>query len=215
MISKIFPAFSGRLAALATAVAGVVIVTGLGLLVVGHGVADGTRPPTFRGAMETFKADPAPKPAPEISFTDADGHKLSLADFHGKVVLLNLWATWCGPCVEEMPSLDRLQAKLGGSRFVVLALSVDRQGLGVVKPFLSRTQIQNLATYLDPSGGAMRAFAVRGLPTTMVIDRDGKVAGRIEGMARWDSADAEALMRYYIGPSAPSMMRTQLTQQPG
>src|SRR5215831_13466125 len=146
MISKIFPAFSGRFAAVATALTGVAIVAALGLLVVGRGVADSSRPPTFRGSMESFKADPAPKAAPEISFTDAEGHKLSLADFQGKVVLLNLWATWCGPCVEEMPSLDRLQAKLGGSRFVVLALSVDRQGLGVVRPFLERTHILNLAT---------------------------------------------------------------------
>ncbi len=212
MISKLFPTFGRRVSLLVTAVAVVVILAAAGFFLIGPGAADSSRPPAFRGSMESFRPDPAPQPAPEFAFTDAEGKKLSLADFHGRVVLLNLWATWCGPCVEEMPSLDRLQAKLGGGRFAVVALSVDRQGLGVVRPFLDKTHIQNLATYLDPPGAAMRAFGVRGLPTTMVIDADGRVAGRIEGMARWDSADAEALMRYYIGPTAPSTIRTELTR---
>ena len=169
----------------------------------------GAKPPAFRGGMEAYKPNDPPRTPPEATFTDAAGHRLSLADFRGKVVLLNFWATWCGPCVKEMPSLDRLQAALGSDRFTVVAISVDRQGLEVVKPFLARTAVQKLTTYLDPKGASMRAFGVQGLPTSFVIDRSGREAGRLEGMARWDTPEAEALMRYYIGssgsPIAPPM----------
>jgi thiol-disulfide isomerase/thioredoxin len=211
MIRKLFPAFSRRALGLAAAILAAVVVAAAAVLVIGPGAADGGRPPAFQGAMEPFRPAAPPKAAAEISFTDASGRKLTLADFKGKVVLLNFWATWCVPCVEEMPSLDKLQAKLGGGRFTIVAISVDRQGLDLVRPFLAKTQIQNLDTYLDPPGASMRAFGVRGLPTTMVIDPDGREAGRIEGMARWDTPQAEALIRHYIGPTAPSTVRTEVT----
>ncbi len=212
MISKLFPAFSRRfLGSVAALLAALAVAVGA-VFVIGPGAADGSKPPTFRGAMEPFHPATPPKAAAEISFTDASGKKLTLADFRGKVVLLNFWATWCVPCVEEMPSLDKLQSKLGGGRFTVVAISVDRQGLGIVQPFLAKTQIKSLDTYLDPPGASMRAFGVRGLPTTMIIDQDGREAGRIEGMARWDTADAEALIRHYIGQTAPSTVRSELTR---
>jgi thiol-disulfide isomerase/thioredoxin len=212
MIRKLFPAFRPRLLGVAAAALGLAAVAVLVVFVVGRGAADGSRPPAFRGSMETFHPSSPPKPAADISFTDAAGRKLTLADFRGRVVLLNFWATWCVPCVEEMPSLDRLQAKLSGRSFAVVAISVDRQGLDLVRPFLARTQIQNLDTYLDPPGASMRAFGVRGLPTTLVIDQEGREAGRIEGMARWDTPEAEALLRHYIGPTAPSTVRTELAR---
>lgn len=169
-------------------------------------------PPAFRGGMEAFRPNDPPRAAPDVAFTDAAGHRLSLADFRGKVVLLNFWATWCGPCVKEMPSLDRLQAKLGGDRFTVVAVSVDRQGLDVVRPFLARTAVQNLTTYLDPHGDSMRTFGIQGLPTSFIIDRTGHVAGRLEGGANWDTPEAEALMRYYIGPALPPATRADATR---
>ncbi len=209
MIRNIFSGFARRrlvvFAVLAVALAGGAAAA---LIVVQR---DGSAPPEFRGAMEPFTPSKGSPAAPEIAFTDAAGHKLSLADFRGKVVLLNFWATWCVPCVEEMPSLDRLQAKLGSGRFTVVAISVDRQGLEVVRPFLAKTSVRSLDTYLDPPGASMRAFGVRGLPTTFVIDRDGRTMGRIEGMAHWDTPDAEALMRYYIGPAAPATTRAEST----
>jgi thiol-disulfide isomerase/thioredoxin len=213
MIRNIFPASRGRRAGLAAGVLGLFgLAAGL-VVLAGPGAADGGQaPPAFRGGLGPFKPNAAPQAAPEITFTDASGRQLSLADFRGQVVLLNFWATWCVPCVQEMPSLDRLQAKLGSRRFTVLALSVDRQGLEVVKPFLAKTQVQSLPVYLDPPGGSMRAFGVRGLPTTVVIDRDGRDMGRIEGMAPWDTPEAEALVRHYVGPAEPPTTRADATR---
>ena len=161
-------------------------------------------PPAFKGALQSFKPASPPKPAPEIGFTDIAGTPLGLDAFRGKVVLLNYWATWCAPCVEEMPSLERLQTRLGGGDFTVLAVSVDRQGLDIVRPFLERIGLKQLPIYLDRSGASMRAFGIRGLPTTMLIDREGNEVGRLEGMADWQSPAAEALIRHYVGGAAPS-----------
>jgi thiol-disulfide isomerase/thioredoxin len=109
------------------------------------------RPP-LGGTVASFVLADRPEPAPEITFSDAAGNTLRLADFKGKVVLVNLWATWCAPCVKEMPALDRLQAKLGGADFAVLALSIDREGLAKVQPFFDAHKIAALAPYLDTGG---------------------------------------------------------------
>src|SRR5690349_3931467 len=130
--------------------------------------------PVFRGALGPFAVHAKPMAVPALAFTDGDGKPLSLEDFKGKLVLLNLWATWCGPCVEEMPSLDRLQAKMGGNDFAVVALSSDKQGRSLVEPFLAKLGVKNLPMYLDTSGGVNRALKTRGLPTTLLIDREGK-----------------------------------------
>ena len=153
-------------------------------------------PPALVGSFAQFTANDAPSPAPQAGFT-ANGKPTSLADFRGRVVLLNFWATWCGPCVAEMPSLDRLEAALGGEDFVVVAVSEDRNP-AVVEPFFSGHQIQHLAQYHDPGGALASAFGIRGLPTSAVIDRKGNVVGRIEGPAEWDSAQAKALIRHYM-----------------
>jgi thiol-disulfide isomerase/thioredoxin len=157
----------------------------------------GTGAPEFRGTLGRFVTHAAPAAVPPLSFVDADGKTLSLDDFKGKVVLLNLWATWCAPCVEEMPSLDRLQEKLGGDRFTVLALAMDKQGRPLVEPFLEKLGVKNLPMYLDPSGNATRALKARGLPTTVLIDRDGREIGRLEGSAVWDSVPAAAFLRWH------------------
>lgn len=155
------------------------------------------RPP-LGGAVASFVLADRPEPAPEITFSDGAGNTLRLADFKGRVVLLNLWATWCAPCVEEMPALDRLEAKLGGPDFTVLALSVDREGLAKVQPFFAEHGIAVLDAYLDPAGRSPTLFGVRGLPTTLLIDRDGTVVGRQEGAAEWDDDGALRLLGYYL-----------------
>ncbi len=207
MIRNIFLGSIRRRVLLSAVFAMAVAGSAAAALFMAEGGSSGARPPAFRGGLEAFKPETPARTAPEIGFADAAGRPLSLADFRGKTVLLNFWATWCGPCVQEMPSLDRLQARLGSDRFAVVAISVDRQGLEVVRPFLDKTQIQSLATYVDPKGASMRAFGVRGLPTTFIIDRDGRLAGHIEGQASWDTPEAEALVRYYLGPKAPAMDR--------
>lgn len=162
----------------------------------------GNGPPSFSGTLKPFKTVQDPAPAPDLRFTDAEGRELTLADFKGRVVLLNLWATWCTPCVEEMPSLDRLQARLGGPDFEVVAISVDRQGASVVAPFYEKLGLKRLGVYLDRTSQSMRALGLRGLPTSLIIDRDGRIAGRLEGAAAWDSPAAEALIRHYLAPGA-------------
>jgi thiol-disulfide isomerase/thioredoxin len=141
-----------------------------------------------------------PKPVPELTFLDGEGEQVSLADFRGKVVVLNLWATWCAPCRREMPSLDRLQAELGDDGLEVIALSLDRGDVAKVREFFDELEIANLKIYRDPDTRASRALEALGLPTTIVIDRAGQEVGRLLGPAEWDSADALALLRTLVEP---------------
>ncbi|TKB27830.1 MAG: TlpA family protein disulfide reductase, partial [Mesorhizobium sp.] len=134
---------------------------------------------------QNFVVHEAPVPIPEISFEDGNGKPKTLADFHGKVVLLNIWATWCAPCRKEMPTLDRLQAKLGGPDFEVVALSMDRAGPEIVKKFFAEIGIKHLALNIDASGKAMFAIGSVGLPATLLINSDGKEIGRLIGPAEW------------------------------
>jgi thiol-disulfide isomerase/thioredoxin len=149
--------------------------------------------------MKNFEPAVTPLPLPETVFTDASGRKLTLADFRGKVVLMNFWATWCGPCVREMPSLERLSDRLGGDGFAVIALSEDRKGWEKIGPFRDKLGLKSLALFHDEKSAMMFGAKARGLPTTILIGRDGRELGRLTGPAEWDSEEAVALMRRYIG----------------
>lgn len=127
-----------------------------------------------------------PQPAPEIALTGLDGKAANLADFRGRPVILNLWATWCQPCLKEMPSLAKLPPQLGGD-VALLAVSEDRGGAKLVEPFVAEHGLGKLNIYLDPKSAVGHAFGVRGLPTTILIDAKGEVLGRVEGAAEWDS----------------------------
>ena len=154
--------------------------------------------PQSRPAEFDFSMLPTPRPLPTLTFLDRDGASKSLADFKGRVVLLNIWATWCVPCRAEMPALDRLQAKLGGQDFEVVALSIDRKGLDVVKPFYAELGLQALGVYIDRSGDAAHALETVGVPTTLLIDREGRELGRKLGPAEWDQPAAVALIQRAI-----------------
>ena len=181
---------------LAATVASAVVAAVAAWLVLHDTGGDG---PRLDGPMAAFQLFDAPRSAPEITFSDAAGNSLSLADFSGRVVLVNLWATWCVPCVEEMPSLDRLQADLGGDDFTVVTLSVDRGGAEQVLPFFDSNGIAHLSPYFDPEGLAPRAFAARGFPTTVLIDEAGCELGTMAGPAEWDSRDALSLISAAVG----------------
>ena len=131
----------------------------------------------------------APEPVAAITFTDQHGTIRSLAAFKDKVVVLNFWATWCVPCRKEMPTLDRLQAALGGPSFEVVPVSVDLGGIDKVRKFYAGIGLRNLAMYVDSSGQALRAVGAFGLPTTLILDRQGREVGRIVGPAEWDSVE--------------------------
>jgi thiol-disulfide isomerase/thioredoxin len=162
-------------------------------------IADGDAPPALRQFIPT---DP-PRPAPEIAFADSDGKRQTLADFRGRVVLVNLWATWCEPCIREMPSLDRLRAAIGDRDLAIVLVSQDRGGDKVVAPFFAKLGLARLKTYLDPQSTVGHAFEVRGLPTSILVDRDGNELGRVEGALDWDGAPAQALLRWHIAHGAP------------
>jgi thiol-disulfide isomerase/thioredoxin len=151
----------------------------------------------------SFVLHETPQSVTDLSFVDDEGRELSLANFRGKTILLNIWATWCVPCREEMPALDRLQAKLGGSDFEVVPLSIDRDGLAKVKAFYEELSLGALGIYVDDPGKAAYRLSALGIPTTLLINPDGLETGRLVGPAEWDS------------PELINLIQQQLEKTPG
>lgn len=140
----------------------------------------------------------SPVSAPATVFQDGSGAEISLLDFEGKVLIVNFWATWCAPCVKEMPTLDALQQKLGGPEFEVLAISQDREGARLAKAFMDTNQWTNLALYTEPGVRFAKDAGLRGLPTSLVIDKLGNEIGRVEGDTDWGNPDIEQSLRNLI-----------------
>ena len=134
-----------------------------------------------------------------LRFQDGAGRSRSLADYRGKVVVLNLWATWCAPCREEMPALDRLHAALAGSGVEVIALSVDTQGLPIVRKFFAEVGVKSLEPYIDPSAQAAFRLNAVGLPSTLLVDAEGRELGRHAGAVKWDAPEIAAALRRMQG----------------
>lgn len=155
-----------------------------------------------------------PEPVPGAVFQDADGSPVTLGDFAGRAVLLNFWATWCAPCRREMPSLDALQARLGGPDFVVLAVSEDRGGMADAKPFFEELGLRNLAVYADPAMELGRAFKLVGLPATYIIDHEGRVLARLLGDAEWDGEAAIAILEPVIAAAREARVSVDTTEAP-
>jgi thiol-disulfide isomerase/thioredoxin len=136
-----------------------------------------------------------------IAFTDGEGRARSLSEWRGKIVLVNLWATWCAPCKREMPSLDRLEAKFGGAEFAVLPISFDRNGPEKPREFLASNGLTKLGLFLDGANTLMQALRVPGLPLSILLDRQGREIARLAGPAEWDGPEAEKLIRAAIANS--------------
>lgn len=165
----------------------------------------GTAGVTGVGEGEVLRLLREPRSLPYIGFTDGDGRPTQFSSFRGKVILLNIWATWCVPCRKEMPALDRLQASLGGPDFAVIALSVDSDGLPAVKAFYLQTGIRQLRIYIDKSGQALSDLGATGIPTTLLIDRHGNEIGRKIGPAEWDSPALVKVIRDHLdAPAKPA-----------
>ena len=128
-----------------------------------------------------------PRPLPELNFYNGGGRATDFTQFHGKLILLNIWATWCLPCREEMPALDRLQARLGGVDFEVVALSIDQAGLKVIREFYDEMKLTHLSIFVDPSMSINPKLSIVGIPTTLLINPAGEEIGRIVGPVEWDS----------------------------
>lgn len=200
-----------------------IIVSGLGALLIGTWLFLTLRQPTTKIILrqptlqapslygsKNFALHEKPRPLPELAFHNRDGKKIKLADFRGKVVLLNIWATWCGPCRREMPTLDRLQATLGSPSFEVVALSTDRAGMDPVRRFYREIGIKNLDLYIDSTGKTSPLLSIVGLPTTLLINGEGLEVGRLVGPAEWDTPNMVAFLKKYLpNPSNPSNQTRQ------
>jgi len=151
--------------------------------------------PDAAAHADTIALYDTPRPAPPTVFKDANDADVTLAKFSGKVLVVNFWATWCAPCVKEMPTLDALEAKLGGPEFEVVAIAQDREGAKVAKPFADKNAWSNLDFYTEAGGKFMREARLNGLPTSLIIDKTGQEVGRVEGELDWASPGVEKVLR--------------------
>lgn len=147
------------------------------------------------GALAAFLVKAERKPVINAAFADGGGAAKSLGDWKGKVLLVNLWATWCAPCRKEMPALAQLQKEMGSDQFEVVAISVDRKGVEASAAFLKETGAENLKLYVEPSLTILNDLQAIGLPATLLIDRQGREIGRLLGPADWASPEAIALIK--------------------
>jgi thiol-disulfide isomerase/thioredoxin len=131
-------------------------------------------------------------------FMGLDDQPQALEQWRGKVLVVNFWATWCAPCREEMPALERLQAELGGPAFQVLAVSVDEQGAEVAQRFFKEIGVRSLELYIDRSARAAFELEAPGLPVSVLVDRQGREIGRKLGAAKWDAPEVVADLRRRI-----------------
>jgi thiol-disulfide isomerase/thioredoxin len=188
------------LLALGAAVAGGTLAVALGRRKPEPVVLHPAPPPAvqLRGAEALTAVDPPVVP-PAIRLVDADGRAHGLGEFAGKGLVVNLWATWCLPCVAELPDLADLAGRVRAEGVEVLALSSDRGGAPVVEAFFRAHGIEGLPVWLDPDGAAGEAWAVRGIPTTLILDRAGRERARVEGPVDWGAAPVVAAVLKLAG----------------
>ncbi len=140
-----------------------------------------------------------PQPVSLVTFTDPEGGEFGLADFAGKHVLVNFWATWCAPCRKEMPMLSELQTEFGGEAFEVVTIATGRNDVAGIRRFFEEVGVENLPMYLDPRSGLARDMGVLGLPITVIVDPDGNEIARMRGDAEWNSDSAKSVIRALLG----------------
>ena len=159
--------------------------------------------PLARGEVAAVQVAAQPALAPDLAFNGLDGQPTTLSAFRGRVVLVNLWATWCAPCLKEMPALNALQGALGGPDFAVVAVNIDTRNLDKPKAWLAENRIEKLAYYADPQAKVFQqlraARKVEGMPVSLLVDREGCELAILQGPADWASPDAKALIGAALG----------------
>ncbi|MDO8775540.1 MAG: TlpA disulfide reductase family protein [Burkholderiaceae bacterium] len=153
----------------------------------------------FELSGQKFERWVKPRDLPDLRFSDPAGRPTSLSKFQGRMILLNLWATWCPPCREEMPALDRLNARLGGDRFTVVTLALDSPAKA--DAFLRQIKATTLQNYTDTQGLALSTLGVTTVPTTLLINAQGREIGRLSGAAAWDEKPALDLIQSFLKES--------------
>ena len=150
--------------------------------------------PLAKGEVAAFAPNSSPRRATPLEFKDGTGRAVSLEDFKGRVVLINLWATWCVPCIAELPELDSFAGAAAGKGIKLIAVSQDQEGAKTVDPFLAKRKFANLKRYLDAESGLGFAYAAN-LPTTVLYDARGKEVARVIGAMEWNGPEAQALLK--------------------
>lgn len=166
------------------------------------------------GGLDKLVVADSPAPVSAVEFTDPDGGVHTLADWQGRVVLLNFWATWCAPCREEMPALDELQAELGGDDFEVVTIATGRNSVDRIDAFFSEVGVEHLPVLLDPRQQVARDMGVLGLPVTVLIDREGNEVARYLGDADWASEAAKTLVGELVGEQVGEAAGDPVTPAP-
>lgn len=153
------------------------------------------------GDMVRLRFLKEPAVVPDVAFIDAAGAEHRLSDWRGKYVLVNFWATWCAPCRAEMPSLDRLEAGLGGDGFAVVTIATGRNPLPAIEKFFAEKDITHLPVLRDPKQELARDMGVMGLPISLILDPEGREIARLIGDAQWDSPEARRIFDALLAPS--------------
>jgi len=165
--------------------------------------------PLVHGEVAALTLASAPLKLPDLTFRDGEGQERKLSDWHGKTVLVNLWATWCVPCRKEMPALDGLQAKLGGPNFQVVAINIDTRDPEKPRKFLQDAGLTRLGYYTDEKAGVFQELKsigrALGMPTSVLVDPKGCEIGTIAGPAEWNSEDAIKLITAALSPAAAGL----------
>jgi thiol-disulfide isomerase/thioredoxin len=187
---------------------GACAIAALGIVLLRPAPGDTARADTARieslraGDMQKLVVHGTPKPVSETAFETVDGGSGTLADYGGKITVVNFWATWCAPCREEMPTLADLQSEFGGPDFEVVTIATGRNPPAAMKTFFDEIGVENLPLHRDPDQKIAREMGVLGLPITVILDRSGKEIARLQGDAHWNSDSAKAIVRALIDGDA-------------
>ena len=154
------------------------------------------------GDMRKLNFHSAPLATTDVAFTSEDGQEMTLADFEGKYIVLNFWATWCAPCRKEMPHLSALQDIMGGDNFEVVTIATGRNPLPAMQRFFAEIEVDNLPLHTDPRQALARNLGVLGLPATLIIDPEGREIARMQGEADWSSENAIAILQTLLEPGS-------------
>lgn len=163
--------------------------------------------PAFEVGLNNLLPKEPPKPVPETPFFDEHGNQISIADYRGKIIIMNFWATWCAPCVAEMASLDRLQEQLSGTNMEVLAINEDRNGQEAATAFFEEKGLKHLRNLLDRDMKLARAANIAAMPTTLLINTEGEEVAAVLGEAEWDSPDIVAYLKQCLGEDKKTEMQ--------
>lgn len=163
-----------------------------------HGASEPTD-----GTVRSFVDLSAVEQVPLIQFQNGKGETINFDHFRGKVILLNIWATWCGPCIRELPALDRLQQRFADNDFIVLPVSTDSEGLEVVKPFYKRLKLKNLGIYNDATRAMAPFFPLDVVPANFIIDRNGFAVSFLRSYVKWDDPEVDAMINFYLNQKGP------------